>query len=100
MNGHERHGTSTKNHKLGQDKVLWSEKVYVNVQTCIKVIYRCEVSGITFKEKMYQRPNNALRGHQQLIIQVLVQQLSISKPRKVLQAKEGAYKAKMNTRQG
>ena len=60
----------------------------------------CKVSGITFKDKMYQRPNNALRGHQQLITQVLVQQLNTSKPRKVLQAKEGAYRARMNTRQG
>ena len=96
MNGHERHGTSTKrNNKLGQDKMLWSEKVYVNVHTCIKVIYKCEVRGKTFKDKMYQRPNNALRGHQQFDTQVLVQQLNTTKPSKVPTSQRSAYKEKM-----
>ena len=72
----------------------------VNVHTCIKVIKECKVSGITFKDKMYQRPNNALRGHEQLGTQVLVQQLNTTKPSKVPTSQRSAYKAKMKQAHG
>ena len=100
MNGHERHGTITKSHRLGHNKVLWSEKVCVNVHTCVKVVKECKVNCITFKDKMYQRPNNALRGHQQLGTQVLVQQLNTTKPSKVPTSQRSAYKANINQEHG